>query len=472
LSNGYETGFHDVEEAEPVTLPWQGEPPSWLQGTLFRNGPGRYNRGQVEVNHWFDGLALLHALRITPEDVTYHSRFVRSHDYRTAELEGEIAAPGFACDPCRSLFRKVASLFSLDATDNPNVNLIKQGERFLALTELPLPMEFDPKTLRSINPLLYRDSIPRGSTTAHPHQDGPYLYNQVLFYSARSTYRFYRQLDLEEREEFARVPVGDISYVHSFGLSRNHLVLTCCPFQVAPWRLLVRDKPFIENFSWQPETGTRFHIVARPGNEAVRHTLKAEPFFCFHHVNSFQTEKDSLLVDLVAYPTARIIQQLKLSHLRAGRAIDFGKLRRYRVDLPSNKVERVWESTHCLELPRLHYSRVNSRAYDYVYGVSADPEHSTFYDRLVKLRVNTDQAEYWHQPHTYPGEPVFVPHPEGQDEDHGVLLSVILNATSGNSFLLVLEASTMRELARVELPTLIPHGFHGMFDPAPSPTES
>jgi carotenoid cleavage dioxygenase-like enzyme len=47
-----------------------------------------------------------------------------------------------------------------------------------------------------------------------------------------------------------------------------------------------------------------------------------------------------------------------------------------------------------------------------------------------------------------------------------VLLSVVLDSERGNSFLLVLDASDLSELARAEAPHHIPFGFHGQFAPA------
>jgi len=69
----------------------------------------------------------------------------------------------------------------------------------------------------------------------------------------------------------------------------------------------------------------------------------------------------------------------------------------------------------------------------------------------------------WRDDGCYPGEPVFVRRPDGSDEDDGVVLSVVLDATAGRSFLLVLDAASMSELARAEAPHHIPFGFHGQF---------
>ena len=58
---------------------------------------------------------------------------------------------------------------------------------------------------------------------------------------------------------------------------------------------------------------------------------------------------------------------------------------------------------------------------------------------------------------------MFVAAPDADGEDEGVLLSVVLDGRKGNSFLLVLDARSLDELARAEVPHHIPFGFHGQF---------
>lgn len=38
-----------------------GNIPSWLQGTLLRNGPGIFSVGDTSYDHWFDGMAIMHS---------------------------------------------------------------------------------------------------------------------------------------------------------------------------------------------------------------------------------------------------------------------------------------------------------------------------------------------------------------------------------------------------------------------------
>jgi beta,beta-carotene 9',10'-dioxygenase len=78
----------------------------------------------------------------------------------------------------------------------------------------------------------------------------------------------------------------------------------------------------------------------------------------------------------------------------------------------------------------------------------------------------------WYEEGCYPGEPVFVSGPEAANEDDGVILSVVLDAKKALSFLLILDASNFRELARAEVSHHIPFGFHGNYFAATSGPES
>ncbi|KIH53816.1 hypothetical protein ANCDUO_16042 [Ancylostoma duodenale] len=49
--------FENVEKAEECEL--IGSVPSWLKGTMVRNGPGMFKIGDTEYRHWFDGMAYI-----------------------------------------------------------------------------------------------------------------------------------------------------------------------------------------------------------------------------------------------------------------------------------------------------------------------------------------------------------------------------------------------------------------------------
>ena len=58
------------------------------------------------------------------------------------------------------------------------------------------------------------------------------------------------------------------------------------------------------------------------------------------------------------------------------------------------------------------------------------------------------------------------PSPGPYEEGEGVLLSVVFDARRGISFLLVLDAHSLAEIARAECPHHIPFSFHGNYFPS------
>jgi carotenoid cleavage dioxygenase-like enzyme len=371
----------------------------------------------------------------------------------------------FATDPCRSFFSRVASMFSPAGalTDNGVVNVTRLSERFVALTETPLPVAFDPQTLETAGVVDYDDSLKGEVTTAHPHQDPGTgdLVNYVAHFGPVNSYRVYAQTPgSTRRREIASIPVRRPAYMHSFAITERYVVLAEFPLVVNPISIPLSGRPFIENYRWKPARGTRFIVVDKAAGR-VRSRHQGSPCFGFHHINAFE-DGDELVVDMCAYDDDEIVRSLYLEPLRSGAAAPEGRVRRYRIPAAAGadaSEERIGD-LH-LELPRIDYRRCNGRPYRFVYG--SGHAGSGFSDCVVKLDVHDGGAVRWAEDGCYAGEPVYVPAPGASAEDEGVLLSVVLDADAGTSFLLVLDAATLEERARARVPHHIPFGFHGMF---------
>lgn len=451
-------GFDSLDRETRVDrLPLEGRLPDWLQGSLVRTGPAKWEAGEQTMRHWFDGFAMLHRFGISGGEVSYANRFLETRAYRAAQEKGEIVYSEFATDPCRSLFARVVSMFSPKLTDNANVNLVKLGERYITMTETPIPVEFDGETLETVG-VAYKP--PGMLTTAHPHLDRASggMLNYAAKIGARNSYRFFHLAPSAERPEVVgSLPVKEPAYMHSFGLTERWLVLAEFPLVVNPISIPLSGRPYIENYRWKPERGTRFTLIDRDSGEATG-PFETDPFFCFHHVNAYE-ENGAVVVDACTYGNAQIVEDLYLDRLREGKPADRAEMRRFRIDLASRKVTSG-QLSEGLELPRINYGRNNERPYRYAWGVDAE---SGWLDRIVKVDTEDRTSISWGEGGCSPGEPVFVAEPDSSAEDAGVLLSVVFDARSGGSFMLVLDAGDLTELARAEAPHHIPYGFHGQF---------
>lgn len=462
----YAKGFETLEaEVALDSLPLEGTIPEWLTGTLVRNGPAKFEAGERRLNHWFDGLAMLHKFSFGGGSVSYANRFLRGKSYEAVERDGQISYAEFATDPCRSIFRRAATLFRPQFTDNCNINVTRLGEEYVAMTELPLPVAFDPETLETLDVAFQAPGI---HATAHPHHDPERgeLIAYVTHFGLRSEYRIFAQRDRTTQRRIASTRVAEPSYMHSFALTERYAVLVAFPLVVNPLSLGLSGRPFIENYRWKPELGTRVLVFDREDG-SLRGSYEAEPRFAFHHVNAFERHGE-LVLDMAAFDDATIVDSFYLDRLRTTPPPPAAtpRLLRYRVDLVGGRVAEEQLSDAPLELPRIDYRERNGSPYRYTYGVGAarEGEQNDFLDRLVKIDVESGKAVEWLEPGAFPGEPVFVPAPDRNGrEDGGVLLSVVLDAGSSSSYLLVLDAGDMSELGRARVPHHVPFGFHGQY---------
>ncbi len=122
--------------------------------------------------------------------VSYASRFLEGRARSESQRTGRIAYSEFATDPCRSLFARTAAVFHPEVTDSAKVNIVRVADRYLALAETPIQVEFDPVTLATVGVTGWDDSTFGRMTTVHPHLDAARGegYNLVTRYGALSHY--------------------------------------------------------------------------------------------------------------------------------------------------------------------------------------------------------------------------------------------------------------------------------------------
>ena len=475
----FRMGFQNLDfETIDHPLQIQGNLPAWLQGVLFRTGPGIFSLKEGEYRHWFDGLAMIQRFAFEPGGAHYSGRFLLSPDYQNSVTAGRPQADEFLSVPERGLLERVWTLFDPERQFGRNgmVNVLKVGNgRMLALTENPLPMEFNPADGRTIGPFDWPDSMQsvlNMITTAHPWYDPEFktTWNFLVHINPLGPKYLINRLDDGQtaRKLVAEIAVDAPAYMHSFALTRNYIVLTEFPLVTSPGRLItmpITGDGYIETYRWEPERGTRFRVIDKHTGEELG-SWNSQAFFAFHHVNAWE-EDGSIVMDMSVYEEgADIIDALSLAHIRGpqGGTIPWSGLVRYRLPLAGGPVTHRRISPVMMEMPQINYRDCTAKPYRYVYGVSWT-EPGQFVNALVKIDVQTGQHVHWHQPGCWPGEPVFVPEPDGAEDD-GVNISIVLNANAAHSFILVLDAKSFTEVARLDLPIAIPFMLHGSFYPS------
>lgn len=452
------------DEVVNQPLPVSGQIPNWLSGTLVRNGPVNVSVNGKSNSHWFDGLAMLHAFSFADGAVRYSNKFLRTDAYQKVFEEGSICYEGFAADPCRSVFKDFLTYFIPHTeVQNANINVAKIADTYFALTEVPLPVKFDRETLDTLGVFNYEDQLPKDRCweSAHPHHDGK-LWNYLINFGRKSHYVLYCiEKGQLERKVIAEVEVEQPSYMHSFSVTENYIILTEYPFVVQPYDLIVGKKAFIKNFKWEPERGTRFVVVNKKDGK-VQGTYVTRPFFSFHHGNAFEKE-GKIYFDIVTYDDALIITGESFYFNDATEEPAY-RLERFVLSLDTGAITSSVVLAEPNEFPRIN-EKYDGKPYSFLYSVGFEDKikRNPLSCKLYKTNTTTRQVVVWQEEGCYPGEPVFVEAPGARAEDDGVVLAVVTHANEGNSFLLVLDAKTFKELGRATAPHLIPSGLHGQY---------
>jgi len=497
-----ELGFHTLESEVDAELRVEGDLPTWLDGSLIRNGPALFEAEGNGVDHWFDGLAMLHRFSFDDGAVSYRNRFLRTESYERASNGGGL--DGFATGNA-SVARKLKSLVVDAPYDNTNIVAERFGGRYLALTETPRAVAFDPDTLATLDHVQYDGDEPHGNLACAHLQRDPWTGRFVSFeteFGRPSQYHVFETSDATTRRHVGSVPVEEPAYMHSFALTPNYVVLTEFPFVVDPLEMLTGTGAFVDAFRWEPERGTRFVVLDRRSGGVVA-TPTTEAFFGFHHVNAYERDVQGapaapgesamaadadtggrprpgaeLVVDVETVPDAESLAALSLDRLRTGDLGVFGgSLDRFVVSLGASGAtvdhERLHDGT---ALPTASPLR-RCRPYRYAYAQGTDQPVTEWPTRLVK--VDTETGETWDHEAAdgHVSEPVFVPRAESSEprddgtaptdapEDDGAVLAVELDEGAGHSWLLVLDGDSFEERARAAVPHAIPFDFHGRYFP-------
>ncbi|MES3518066.1 MAG: carotenoid oxygenase family protein [Natronomonas sp.] len=466
-------GLRSASELEAVECRLDGTLPAYLDGSLIGNGPADFSVGDDRVEHWFDGLAALRRFDIDPdaESVSVSLRFLRSAAYEHRKA-GAVGLREFGTDPDWTLLDRLRDIADPSITDNASITVDRLADRWLALTETPNSIEFDPETLETRGPFRFDDAIAADDAggSAHCHYDDGETWGFATHLGRERGYSIWRLPDgATTREVVTRIDRRRPAYLHSFALTDRFAVLVESPFRLDP--IDVFRGPFLDAFEWT-DRPSKFLVVERETGDLVAEP-EVSPFFVFHHANAFERD-GSIVVDLCAFPDASVMDAFRLDRLDSAEFRQpVSELRRYRIPTDRRFGSVDFETIHpgYVEFPAINYPEYRGRDYRYVYGVGAETDGTDagFADRLLKIDVETGSTVTYDPESRFFGEPAFVPDPDGSAEDDGSILAVTLDVAAERSELVVLDAGSFEERATATVPEPLPFGFHGQFVPRNRP---
>lgn len=440
----------------------EGDLPEGLRGTLYRNGPGRFELGGVRKNHLLDGDGMIQAFDFQDGRVRYRNRFVRTEKYLAEQQAQRLFIPTWTTRAPGGMLRNAGHRILSQA----GVTTLIKGDCLYAFDEVGLPYGLDPQTLETRGEQAVGPENLHLDYKAHTKTDartGAWVL-LAFEHGPRNHIHLVERDHQGALQQHHRVVAPRASYIHDWFLTERYVLVLLHPIELSLSRYLSGLHSFTDSLSWKPQKGNLLMVVDRSGS-MLPQILEAPACFMWHSLNAYE-QGAQIIADFIGYdaPDHFIGERAAFRQVMAGKpglAQHPGTLRRYIIDSAHKRLTEEIICTRNCEFP-VSDPRMATQHHRYGYMTTA-PAPTVFHSGLARINVNSGQMDVVDMgDRTHLGEPIFAPQPDSPSKS-GWLLSLGLDGTSGNSFLGVFRSDALADgpLARIWLTHPTPLSFHG-----------
>jgi len=441
----------------------EGKIPETLRGTLYRNGTNPMYP-PLGDHHWFLSEGMVHGIHIENGRAAYRNRWVRTGQYEAQRRAGRRLVSTSLSEPSPPEGEGVRRHFAA-------THALVHGGRLLALDEWCGPAALDPETLETTIADYDFDGLHVGAFTAHPKVD--YQTGEMLGYgyqadgigSSTISYSIIDRTGRLTRHDRFQAPFCPI--MHDFGITKEHVIFPLFSADINLERA-ANGGPLA---AYDPSIGTHFGIMPRNGSTDLMRWFHGEPTYAYHTMNSYTERRDGreiVHLDMMKTPFVPLFPKEDgiIAEWVQGEETN-GLLVRWSFDLSGNL--DTYTETILTDLTG-DFCMVDPRfvGLPYRHGFyAAQKGHGgpgAFFDTISHIDLETgDRRDYHEGAHVTFLEPIMVPRSEAAPEGDGWLLTLAYDATRNLSDLIIFDTRDILAgpVARVELPTRVPYGFHG-----------
>jgi torulene dioxygenase len=523
-TSGFDTEYEEHDPVELIVkgnIPYYAAGVLYRTGPLGYKA--KTESGKIwAAKHWFDGFSCVHRFQIEfpdsngPAKVQYRSRRTVDEYMEMVRKTGTLDSTTFASkrDPCESFFKKVTSMFKAERSNynvgvtlsinmpaderlskdqKPAINGHTNGIQSLhARTDSSQIKKIDPETLEPrgmVNQQMLHPELKGPFSAAHAKSDPQTgdMFNFNLDFGYQSTYRIFRVSATTGETEILATFLGTPAYIHSLFLTENYVVFCVWNSHITYCGIsLMYHKNVVDCIGpFDPKSKATWYVVDRRHGKGLVATYESDPFFSFHSVNAWEEQsttdpkKTDIITELNLYENTDVVHKFYYDNIISSIPTPEFTEQKRRTCLPMETQFRLscvdggMEATKPLpaeivfqadksismELPTINPAYL-TRRHRFTYG-TADRLKSSFMDGIVKFDNISQTSIFWEEEGHTPGEPIFIADPQGEKEDDGVLLTVVLDGYVEKSYLLVLDARDLKEMGRAEVQGPVSFGFHG-----------
>ncbi len=438
-----------------------GKIPDGLRGTLYRNGPGRLQRGGMSAGHWFDGDGAILAVNFTDAGATAVYRYVQTAGYQAEEKADKFLYSNYGMTaPGPALLR-----WTKPVKNAANTSVLALPDRLLALWEGGPPHSLDLQTLETIGIDNLGTLEGEFSYSAHCKRDpiSGNIYNFGIRPGVTTKLNLYKSDRTGKVIQKTTAPLDGIPLLHDFVLAGKYLIFFVPPVRLNFVKMLAGMSSYSDSFEWKPELGTKVLVFDSETLSLVSRS-ETDPWFQWHFANGFVKEDGEVAVDFVRYADFKTNQRLKEVATGETRTDAEGSLWRVCLNPQTGKVTAAEEllDKPC-EFPIVPADEIGQES-RYVYLAMYQPEVDIVAERYGAIaRLDTETRNLTIADcgeNRYPAEPIYVP---DISSDKGWILTVVYDGNSDKSEVWIYECDGLDrdQICQLELPSVIPLGFHG-----------
>ena len=470
-------GFKPVHTlCSNAVLQVSGKIPDDLEGVYLRNGTNLQFEQTNGRYHMFNGAGMLHQVQIAAGKASYSNTYIKTPRYEIEDAMGQDqylhfgdlaggGKAGLVRMAVAALRQRLGVLPALEALESGSSTTAVQYHhgKLYCLQETGYPFALN---TRVEDGHLILDGEGRWDTfggkldspyTAHPKIDpatGDWYTFSTQFSSGRLYHSVLRQGKLEQHSVIDQQKPA-LAFLHDYYLTDHYLVFPDLSLRFNPKDMFGPEKsPMVFDADYK----MRWGVIKRdhqPG-DPVRWFTTDQPGHLWHVVNGWEETRDDGGTDIVlfapvfrSYPSNLPIHNPQEPH---------AKFNKWRLNLDSGQVteDRVLLD-HFYERPSFNTAYIG-RQNRYAYLLDEEKEGMMARGVLKYDMVDEREIAYFDYGEFYGGEALFVPRTNASSEDDGYLLELLMMADRAE--LLIIDAATMQEMARLLLPQRVPFGVH------------
>ncbi len=439
----------------------EGTLPAGLDGVLYRNGPGLFERGGARKQHLLDGDGLIQRLELRNGKAHYRNAFVQTPKFQEEEAAGEMLHAGWTTRRPGGVFRNV---MGGDMKSQAGVTVYPVHGKIVARDEIGANFLLDPETLETTGKV--NEGVSKGTYKAHGKLDpanGDWIVIGQEFGPSMKLHVTVYRPTLEVATQFSFDAPRQV-YIHDFFATEKHVVFVLHPCNFSPWGFLAGFNSFTDALTFKPEDGTVLAVVPRGGGKPSYYDVPAS--FMWHALNAYERNGE-IVADFVGYdvPDHFIGDDPYLEAImdgKIGKAEYPGTIRRYVIGLDSGTAREETLDGGNHEFPMTD-PRVQVGTHNVGYFSTGGVGGLNSGIKRMDMETGATQVFDFGADNAQIGEPVFAP--RGGIDD-GWIIAQGLDAKSERSFFAVFDAQAVDAgpVAKVWLNHHVPISFHGAWN--------